>query len=335
MNPGMWIRALRVMPRMTKEEWDRLDIIAKWLVATRSAALVLSFMAAAIAGILAFREGMFNFPLWLLVTIGLFMAHGTNNLLNDLIDYHKGVDKGNYFRTQYGPQPLESGFMTIKGLLVYAAVTGLIALACGAYLVSVRGTLALLLMAVGAFFVLFYTFPLKYIGLGELTVLLVWGPLMIGGGYYAITGQWDWNAAIAGLPFGLGVSAALFGKHIDKYAPDKEKHIRTVPVLIGERSARYAAVLMMALQYGVVLCLIFTRYFSPAMLIVLLALPSFRLAWLMFRHPRPERKPDGYPADAWPLWFVASSFVHSRQFGSFLVLGLILDAAIHALGWWP
>src|SRR2546430_10339218 len=32
----------------------------------------------------------------------------------------------------------------------------------------------------GAVFVLFYTYPLKYIGLGEVAVILVWGPLMIG-----------------------------------------------------------------------------------------------------------------------------------------------------------
>jgi 1,4-dihydroxy-2-naphthoate octaprenyltransferase len=98
MNVAMWAKALQVMPRVSKEEWSKLDIVARWLVATRSAALVLSFMAAAIAGILAVRDSAFQFLPWLLVTIGLFMAHGTNNFLNDLIDFQKGVDKDNYFR---------------------------------------------------------------------------------------------------------------------------------------------------------------------------------------------------------------------------------------------
>ena len=39
-------------------------------------------------------------------TIGLIFAHATNNLFNDFTDYRPGVDKDNYFRTQYGPQPL-------------------------------------------------------------------------------------------------------------------------------------------------------------------------------------------------------------------------------------
>ena len=57
--------------------------------------------------------------------------------------------------------------------------------------------LALALMAAGAFFVLFYTWPLKYIGLGELAVIIVWGPLMVGGGYFVVTGDWSWQAALA------------------------------------------------------------------------------------------------------------------------------------------
>lgn len=334
MNTAMWIKALKVMPRITKNEWAKLDIVARWLVATRSAALVLSFIAAAIAGLLAVRDGKFDLWIWLLVTIGLFMAHGTNNLLNDLVDYERGVDHDNYFRAQYGPQPLVTGLMTKKELLTYAAITGLIAVAAGLAIVAVRGTPALVLMAIGAFFVLFYTYPLKYYGLGEIAVLLVWGPLMIVSGYYVITGQWNGNIVIASFPFGLGVAAAIFGKHIDKYDADKAKHVRTLPVLIGERNARYAALAMMVLQYLLVAYLVITRYFTPVMLIVVLALPTLRRVFQMFSKPRPENPPADYPPDIWPLWFVASSFYHSRQFGGYFLLGLIIDTILHlTLGW--
>jgi len=330
----MWGKALQVMPRVSKEEWAKLDIVARWLVATRSAALVLSFMAAAIAGILAVRDGKFDIWIWLLVTVGLFMAHGTNNLLNDFVDYEKGVDKDNYFRAQYGPQPLVTGLMTKKELLTYAAVTGLIAVLAGLAIVYVRGVPALVLMAIGAFFVLFYTYPLKYIGLGEITVLLVWGPLMIVSGYYVITQQWDWNIVIASFPFGLGVAAAIFGKHIDKYEADKAKRIHTLPVLLGERNARYGALAMMVLQYLLVAYLVIIRYFTPVMLIVVLALPTLRYVFQMFTKPRPANPPDNYPPNVWPLWFVASSFYHSRQFGGYFLIGLIIDTALHLLlGW--
>ena len=50
---------------------------------------------------------------------------------------------------------------------MYALLTGGVALAIGGALVAMRGGVTLELLGAGAFFVLFYTWPLKYIGLGE------------------------------------------------------------------------------------------------------------------------------------------------------------------------
>jgi 1,4-dihydroxy-2-naphthoate octaprenyltransferase len=74
---------------------------------------------------------------------------------------------------------------------------------------------------------------LKRIGLGELGVFLVWGPLMIGGTFYATTGTlpgWVWLASI---PYALLVSTVLIGKHIDKLKQDRARGIYTLPVLLG------------------------------------------------------------------------------------------------------
>jgi 1,4-dihydroxy-2-naphthoate octaprenyltransferase len=325
----MWVRALQGVPRISKEEWDGLDLVSRWLIATRAMALVLSLISATIAGLLAVEAGHFTWWVWLLLALGLFMAHGTNNLLNDYTDYARGVDKGNYFRAQYGPQPLEHGLLTKRQLLTYAAVTGLIAVAAGVTLIVYRGGLTGLLMAAGAVFVLFYTFPLKYIGLGELILLIVWGPLMVGGGYYVLTGDWSWQVVLAGLAYSLGVCAALMGKHIDKLDMDASKHIRTLPVLLGERTARYVTVSLMLLQYVVVAALVIARLFTPVLLVVLLSLPMFfRIVLPMYRRSRPAERPKEYPAEVWPLWYVAAAFAFSRRFGGLYLLGLILDVVL-------
>jgi 1,4-dihydroxy-2-naphthoate octaprenyltransferase len=329
---GMWSKALQGVPRISKEEWDGLDVVSRWLIATRAMALVLSFISATIAGLLALQAGQFNLWVWLLLTVGLCMAHGTNNLLNDYTDYSRGVDKGNYFRAQYGPQPLEHGLLTKRQLLTYAAVTGLIAAAAGVALILYRDGLTVILMAVGAFFVLFYTWPLKYIGLGELALLLVWGPLMVGGGYYVLTGDWSWNVALAGLSYSLGVAAALMGKHIDKLDMDAAKKIRTLPVLLGDRLARYTTLAFIILQYLLVVYLILIGFFTPLMLVVFLSVPMFlRTVLPMYRNPRPPERPESYPADIWPLWYVASAFAFSRRFGILFLLGLILDTILRLL----
>ncbi len=159
MNVSMWRKALQIIPHVTKEEWDHLDIISKWLISTRAAVFVMTFLSACIAGILAFQQGKFNFLYWLLVSIGLVFAHATNNLINDYVDYSKGVDQENYYRSQYGPQPLVHGLLTKRQVLNYILVTGLIALSAGLALVFLRGELTWLFLVIRRFFLAFLYLP--------------------------------------------------------------------------------------------------------------------------------------------------------------------------------
>lgn len=327
MNIGMWRKALQVIPHVSKEEWERLDVISRWLIATRAAVLIMTFISAAIAGILALQNGVFRLGPWLLVALGLIMAHAANNLLNDYTDYSRGVDQDNYYRAQYGPQPLVHGLLSKRQLLTYAAVTGLIALACGAALLYYRGGLTALLIALGAFFVLFYTWPLKYIAMGEIAVLLVWGPLMIGGGYYVLSGTWDWNVVIASLPYALGVTGVIFGKHIDKYEMDRDRGIHTLPVVLGEKPSRWVLTSLLVLQYLTTLYLVVSGFFSPVLLVVFLALRAFRRVWPILKAPKPAEKPSDFP-DVWPNYFVAAAFYHNREFGLLYMLGLLLNLAV-------
>ncbi len=270
----MWRKALNVIPAVSKQEWDQLDLVSRWLISTRAAVLIMTFLSAALAGIFAMRDRAFEFVPWLALTFGLIMAHAANNIFNDFTDYVRGVDQDNYFRTIYGAQPIASGLMTRRQHLTYFAATGMLAILAGLYLLVLSrwDTGILALIALGAIFVLFYTWPLKYLALGEITVMLVWGPLMIGGGYYVLTHNWDWNVVLASLPYVLGVTTVIFGKHIDKLAVDRQKRIFTVPVLIGEKAARYAVLAMMVLPYAIIGYLIATKFFTPALVIVVLAL---------------------------------------------------------------
>ncbi|MBI5528171.1 MAG: prenyltransferase [Deltaproteobacteria bacterium] len=336
MNVRMWARAVYIIPHIEKAEWDGLDLVSRWLIATRAAVLIMTFFSAAIGGIIAWRDGNFSWLLWGVCTLGLCLAHATNNLLNDLIDHVCGIDTGNYFRTQYGPQPLEHGLMTRGGILAYAAATGLAALACGTYLVCVRGPATLVLIAIGAFFVVFYTWPLKYIGLGEFAVLAVWGPCMTGGMYYVLTGRWDWNVSVASLPFALGATSVLFGKHIDKLEADRARGVRTLPVLLGEVAARRTNVVLMALMYVAVIYLVAVRYFTPAVLAIVFALNIYRWSVIVYRRTRPAAPPRELPPGVWPLWYVAFAFQHNRRFGMLFLGGLLAELVIRRQwpGWW-
>jgi 1,4-dihydroxy-2-naphthoate octaprenyltransferase len=332
-NTSMWVKALRVIPQITKDEWKALDVISRWLIATRAAVFIMTALAAAIGGLLAYRAGAFSWDLFLLCLIGIVMAHASNNLLNDLVDYKKGIDRNNYYRSLYGPQPLEHGLLSMKSFLNYFFITFAIALFIGIYLVAVTGSGAIYLLGAGLFFLLFYTWPLKYFGMGEPSVIFVWGPLMVGGTYFVVSGgQWDNGVALLSLVYALGPTTVLFGKHTDKLPEDKAKGVRTLPVVIGEKAARYSTIGMWVLQYLLVIALVISGKLGPAMLIVFLAFPKFLNAIKVFSKPRPSLKPEGKAGEGWPLYLVSNAFVYNRVFGMLFLLGLILDVIVYKSG---
>jgi len=333
MNFAMWKKALTIIPNVTKDEWEKLDVISKWLIATRAAVLLMTLTSGILAGLFAWHDGYkVNVLTWIVLVLGLVLAHAANNIFNDFTDYVRGVDKDNYFRTMYGPQPVADGLMTKRQHLTYFGITGMLAVACGLILILPRANewVLWLLLGLGAFFVLFYTWPLKYIALGEITVLIVWGPLMVGGGYYVLTHVWSWNVILASLPYTLGVTTVIFGKHIDKVLIDRAKKIFTLPVLIGERTARYAVLTMMVLPYLLVVVLIITRYYTPVLLLVFVAVPTLLKLYPQFLKPKPETRPQDFPdgQGGWPLYFAPQAFINTRAFGTWFMLGLILDLVI-------
>src|SRR5512138_1612760 len=240
-NFSMWRKASWQLIKMDdKQEWDSLDVVSKWLIATRSAVTLVTVYSCSIAGLLAWRDGFFSWIPFLILTLGLFIAHGTNNILNDYTDFSRGVDKDNYFRTQYGVHPLAQGFFTKPQQIRWFIVSGVLATLAGIYALFTTGfhPAVLALFAFGAVVLLAYTYPFKYWGLGELAIFLIWGPIMIGGVYFVVTGHWNWNVVLAGIPYGLGVASINVGKHVDKRDDDLKKGVGTFPVRAGERTAR-------------------------------------------------------------------------------------------------
>jgi 1,4-dihydroxy-2-naphthoate octaprenyltransferase len=341
-NFSMWKKASWTLVKIEDtEEWDQLDVISKWLIATRSAVTTVTIYTCIIAGLLAWRDGYFTFLPWLIVTLGLFIAHGTNNLLNDYTDYVRGVDEDNYFRTQYGVHPLVQGFWTKRQQLTWFAVSGLLAVLSGIYalIYSEFSPFVIGMFAFGALVLLLYTWPLKYIGLGELSIFLIWGPIMVSAVYVVLAKGWTenvWNVVLVGVPFGLSVVSINIGKHIDKLDDDKSKGVHTMPVIVGEKAARYINMAVLVLIYVVILYLIFgPHYLTPVMLIVFLAGKRLLLALKMLSKPRPAEQPEGYLA--WPTWFSAFNFYHNRMFGGLFILGLVVDTLLRIFfsGFWP
>ncbi|HNB42353.1 MAG TPA: prenyltransferase [Anaerolineales bacterium] len=329
-NFAMWRKASWQLIKMDdKKEWDALDVVSKWLIATRSAVTMVTVYSCIIAGILAARDGKFDWLTFIIVTLGLFIAHGTNNILNDYTDFNRGVDRNNYFRTEYGVHPLVQKFWDNKTSIRWFIVSGILATSAGVYALFHTGfsTTTIGLFAFGAVVLLAYTYPFKYWGIGEFMIFLIWGPVLIGGVYFVLSGNWSWDVFVAGIPFGLSVASINIAKHIDKHDPDKEKGVGTFPVRVGEANARRVNQVAIVLIYLVTLYLVLDGYFTPVMLLIFLAYKEALMAIAVMNKPKPAQAPEGWPA--WPVWFSGFAFQHNRKFGGLLIVALILDALIH------
>jgi 1,4-dihydroxy-2-naphthoate octaprenyltransferase len=334
LTPQYWLPSLYTMPKFREDAPP--DSITRWLIASRAAVVIMSLISGLLGGLLVLvgAPEQFSLGLTLLTALGLVLAHAGSNLVNDYWDARHGIDSPDSPRVNYGPQAFVNGEFTKKQLLLGTGIILAIAAAIGLYLAYVAGPMVFVFMGLGAAILMFYSgdpFPLKYRGFGELAVLLVWGPLMVGGAYYIQTQTLPWWVLAASLPYALGVTTVLFGKHLDKVDFDAKNKTNTLVVLLGEKNARATTRGLVALMYILPVALVVTGIFSPTVLLVAFALPLAVWLWKIFDAPKPKAPPEW--AIGWPLYFVGVAFIHNRRFGMLYLLGIILDIAVSA--WFP
>jgi 1,4-dihydroxy-2-naphthoate octaprenyltransferase len=304
-----------------------MDVVSKWLVLTRAAVLPMTVTAGAVAGLLAVRHPEFDAGPYVLALVGIVLAHAANNLMNDLFDLEVGLDTMEYPRGLYAPHPVLSGMISRSGLAWASAAVNTIDLVILVVLFVVRGWPVVAFALAGFVLSAAYTAPplrLKKRGLGEPDVLVVWGPLMVGGTYYAAVGELPWEIIVASIPYGLLCTAVLMGKHIDKIPWDAPAGIRTLPVMLGERRAGATTRGLMVGFYVAVVGAVVAGALPWPALAVAGALPALAKVWPTFGQPRPAEPPPRFPV--WPLWFAAIAFLHTRRAGALLVLGLAVAA---------
>jgi 1,4-dihydroxy-2-naphthoate octaprenyltransferase len=313
-----------------------LDTVGKWLVITRAAVIPMTIWSGLIGGLLAVEANRVSggapvdWSLFLIAVVGLVLAHAANNMINDYFDTTGGVDTEGYVRALYAPHPILSGWVTKRQLEAAILLVNAAGAAIMLGLAAARGPLIIVFALAGLFVSVFYVAPpiqLKHHGLGEPGVLLVWGPLMVGGTFLAATGTVAPWVLLASVPYALLVTSVLFGKHIDKIDADSKIGVRTLPVLLGEARARVVGQWLMILFYPLTLGAVLAGWIGPWVLLVALGIPRLLAVLAVFRQPKPAGPPPGRER-GWPLWFVGAAFIHTRRAGGLLTVGLLLNALL-------
>jgi len=301
----------------------KLNFFEKWVVIIRACVFSMTLTSALIGVLLAWSDGHFSWLPALLVTLGLLLAHAANNVLNDLMDHKSGVDTPDYYRAQYSPHPILAGWVTPRGLFISFLIFSLADFGILLFFIFTAGWGALAFALAGFFISLFYVggkYSLKFLGLGEAAVLLVWGPLMVGGTYYVLAAHVPLYVYLASLPYALLTTTVILGKHVDKFEKDSAKKIKTLPVILGQERALALIKIMIVSFYVLVVAESVLNIIPAASLLALFSLGRAREVWRMLSAPRPETPPTDWPI--WPLWFVGWCFHLGKLAGGLLIAGI-------------
>ena len=250
--------------------------LSTWFIATRPWSLSMTFVATCLAGIMAYSFGAFDPFLFTLTMIGLIIAHTASNMTNDWYDVKNGVDE-NAPTAEYRPHPLLFGQVdkdTYKAVIFAQFAVGF---AIAGYLTWLQGLPVMVFSVLGVLFGVFYTagpIKLKYRTLGEVSVFLAFGPLMVGGAFYAITGQFSWDPILASTPIGLLIALVLLANNLRDRSFDANVGISTVATGTSEDQGMAYYKSLTASAYLSVIALVVLRIFSPFALITFLSIKT-------------------------------------------------------------
>lgn len=225
-------------------------------------------------GTAIWTSGQVNILYFIIALIGSIAAHISVNAFNEYFDFKSGLDA----RTERTPFSGGSGTLpanptltrhTLRIALTTFTITGLI----GLYFLRVRGLSLLPLGLLGLLLIFAYTpWMTRNPWLCLIAPGIGFGPLMVIGTHFVLTGEYSWTAFIASLvPFFLVNDLLLLNQFADVEV-DRSIGRKHFPIVIGRQAS--------SLIYGSFLLLAFV---SIALGVYLGYLPKFCLiGWFAF-----------------------------------------------------
>ena len=270
-----------------------------------------------------YLRGSLN-PLFVsLVIIGSIFLHLAANSIDDVYDFINGVDQvsDKMFPKDFpGWKPMTRGLISVNEGYAISFIFYSLSLVIGVYLSVVVGWLALIIAVPGIILSYFYAAPplkLDYrgFGLGELSILLSFGPIPSLGAFYVLTGSVSALPFLAGIPAGLLTVNVLLSHDMIFYDAYRLAGKKSLAVLLGRIRAAQLSVALGGIAYLSMLTLVAFKILPISSLLALLALPLF-LRKADFKNqelPSPMYGPR-----------TMRMFSHSVLFSLLLTLGLLL-----------
>lgn len=258
--------------------------MTNWFQNARPISLPQSLLPALTAVALSYGQGEFSWIAAAASIAGVVFLHLGLNLLDDWFDYKNGSAEARQkvanegFRGRMIKYPyLTSGEATPKQLLKAIACFLAAAAVMGAVVIAVRGWMILAWVVAALIIGVSYSGgPLKlgFRGLGEFVIFIMFGPLMMSGVYYAITGGLDWKIMWLSAAVGLLVTNIVYSHSVLDAVPDAKMGKKTMAHLMGSAKGQIAlSALINILPYLMVIAGVVLGQMSPAYIAILAVLP--------------------------------------------------------------
>ncbi|MCK6487924.1 MAG: 1,4-dihydroxy-2-naphthoate polyprenyltransferase [Planctomycetes bacterium] len=248
--------------------------LATWIQATRPKTLAAGIVPVAVGTALAGTAVAIDWAAAAACLAGALLIQIGCNFANDAFDGLKGTDGPG----RVGPQrAVAAGLITPRAMLAATALVLGLAFLLGLWLSWLGGWPVLVLGVVSIACAILYTagpWPLAYVGLGDLFVLLFFGLFAVLGSAWVqvhprglgLAGWW-WPVAVA---VGLQATAIIAVNNLRDIATDGPAGKRTLAVRLGDRATRHYYTL---LHLGAAACLL-TPWLADRAVPPWLALPA-------------------------------------------------------------
>jgi 1,4-dihydroxy-2-naphthoate octaprenyltransferase len=246
--------------------------LSLWVLAARPKTLWAAVAPVLIGTAMAIEAGGFHAPSAFFALLGAVLIQIGTNFSNDYSDFLKGADTGE----RKGPlRVTQAGLVTPEQMRRATALIFFLALLSGIYLIVRGGWPVLLIGVLSIVSGILYTagrYSLAYLGLGDLFVLIFFGPVAVGGTYYVQTLTIEPAVLAMGVGAGLLSVCILLSNNIRDVEEDRAAGKKTLVVRFGRGFgvALYAVCAVTALLIPASIYLITGRH--PFILLTLLLL---------------------------------------------------------------
>jgi 1,4-dihydroxy-2-naphthoate octaprenyltransferase len=215
------------------------------LLATRPAFFPASVAPVIVGSAWGYRvAGSLDWIVFGLALVSTLCVHLAANVLNDVGDDISGADRVNsarIFPYTGGSRFIQNGIMSVREMLVLAAVLLAIAVLPGIALIELRGPAVLLFGIAGVLLGVLYSLPrvqLSAHGVGEAVIAVAFGMLPVTGAAWLQSGRLDLSAVLISVPVSLWVAAILLMNEVPDRAADAQVGKRTLAVRLGVTGTR-------------------------------------------------------------------------------------------------